>query len=360
MNSYLNLKEEVWDKNICSGCGACVSVCPVDNIYFKEDSPIKFICDECACIISPVEEIEYPVSAEFCKVTLYDVPCGACYDACPRTKNKVIPTVKKGIGRVLQSVKAKSKMEVKGAQSGGVVSAILASAFDEGLIDGAIVMMEDKWTMEPQSYLATSKEEVLKSSGSRYNWNVPILRALKDAVMVKKLNKIAIVGTPCVMNAVHQIMASDNDLLKPFKDKIRLKIGLFCFETYNYEKMMEIFEENNINPWDVYKMDIAKGKLIIKLRNNEIIEFKLDKIEEAMRAGCKVCGDFSGIVADISVGNVGAPLNYSTVLIRNEWGAGFFERAVDNGYVEYEEGVDIDAVEKLIKLKKQRVKQLKQ
>jgi coenzyme F420 hydrogenase subunit beta len=354
MKSYLNLKEEVWDKNICSGCGACVAVCPVDNIYFKEDSPVKFVCDECACIIAPVEEIGYPVSAEFCKVTLYDVPCGACYDACPRTEKPLIPSIEKGIGKTLKKLKAKSKIEIKGSQNGGVVTAILANAFDEGLIDGALVMMEDKWTMEPESYLATSKEEVLKSSGSRYNWNVPILRALKEAVMVKKLKRIAVVGTPCVMNAVYQIMASDNDLLKPFKDAIRLKIGLFCFETYDYDKMMTILEENNINPWEVQKMDIEKGKLIIKLMNGNSIEFKLKDVEYAMREGCKVCGDFTGITSDISVGNVGTPEGYSTVLVRNEWGNGFIERAYNNGYIEVEEDVNMDAVKKLVELKKKR------
>ncbi|AEH06586.1 Coenzyme F420 hydrogenase/dehydrogenase, beta subunit C-terminal domain [Methanothermococcus okinawensis] len=355
MKSYLNLKEEVWDKNTCSGCGACVAVCPVDNIYFKEDSPVKFVCDECACIIAPVEEIEHPVSAEFCKVTLYDVPCGACYDACPRTEKPLIPSIKKGLGRILEKLKAKSKIEVKNPQSGGVVTAILANAFDEGIIDGALVMMEDKWTMEPKSYLATSKDEVLKASGSRYNWNVPILKALKEAVMVKKLNRIAVVGTPCVMNAVYQIMASENDLLKPFKNAIRLKIGLFCFETYDYDKMMEILEKHNINPWDVQKMDIEKGKLIVKLMNGNSIEFKLKDVEHAMRAGCKVCGDFTGIASDISVGNVGTPEGYSTVLVRNEWGKGFIDRAQDNGYIEVEDNVDIEAVEKLVKLKKSRI-----
>ena len=356
MKSYLNLKEEVWDNNICSGCGACAAVCPVDNIYFIEESPVKFICDECACIIAPVEEcVEHPVSAEFCKVTLYDVPCGACYNACPRTKSKLIPPVKKGIGRIIQSLKAKSKIEVKRAQSGGVVTAILANAFDEGLIDGAIVMLEDKWTMEPESYLATSKEEVLKSSGSRYNWNVPILQALKDAVMVKKLSRLAIVGTPCVMNAVYQIMASDNDLLRPFKEAIRLKIGLFCFETYDYDKIMKKFEEKGINPWDVNKMEIEKGKLVVNLIDGNTVEFKLKDVEGAMREGCKVCGDFTAIVSDISVGNVGTPSEYSTVFIRNEWGKGFFDRAYDNGYIEYEEDVNMEAVEELVELKKKRI-----
>ncbi len=356
MKTYLDLKEEVWDKNICSGCGACVSVCPTDNIYFKEESPVKFKCEMCACVISPIDEpMEHPVSAEFCKVVLYDVPCSACYNACPRSEERVIPYSTSGMGKYIEIVKGKSTIDIKNAQSGGVVSAILINAFEEGLIDGAIVVKEDKWTMEPESFLATSKEDIINSAGSRYNWNVPILKVLKDAVMVKKLKNIAVVGTPCVMDGIYQIMASDNDLLKPFKKAIRLKIGLFCFETYDYEKMLKILKENKINPWDVKKMEIEKGKLVIKLMNGDSVSFNLKDIEDAMRVGCKVCDDFTGIVADISVGNVGSPSNYSTVILRNEWGKGFFDRACLNGYIEYDNDVDVGSIEKLVKLKRKRL-----
>jgi len=354
MKSYLNLKEEVWDRNICSGCGACVSVCPVDNIYFKEESPVKFVCDECACIIEPVEGIEHPVSAEFCKTTLYDVRCGACYDACPRTEKARISNTEPGLGRILKKYRVKAKIDVKNAQNGGVVTAILINAFEEGLIDGALVMKEDKWTLEPEPYLATSKEEVIESAGSKYSWNVPILKTLKDAVMNKKLRRIAVVGTPCVMDAIYQIMSSNNDLLRPFKNAIRLKIGLFCFETYDYDKMIKILEERNINPWTVKKMEIVRGELRVTLINGDTVRFSLKDIEHAVRVGCKVCRDFTGVTADISVGNVGTPLGYSTVLVRTPWGEGFIDRAYRNGYISIEGDVNLDAIRKLLELKKKR------
>lgn len=347
MKSYKNLKEEVWDTNRCSGCGACVAVCPVNNLYFREESPVKFECDECSCIIVPADIVEHPISAEFCKTVVYDVPCGACYDACPRIKKSAIPKPK-GLGNILKAVRAKASIEIKNAQNGGVVTAILANAFDEGLIDGAIVMMDDKWTLEPESYLALSKEDVLKSAGSKYLWKGPILKALKTAVMEKKLKKLAVVGTPCVINAIYQILSSDNDLLKPFREAIRLKIALFCFETYDYSKMIKKLNEDGIEPWEVKKMDIESGKLKITLINGNTVEYKLKDVESAMRNGCKVCGDFTGLTSDISVGNVGTEKGYSTVLIRNKWGEGFFKRAVYNGYITYDENVDLEAVENLL------------
>ncbi|CAB3288637.1 Coenzyme F420-dependent oxidoreductase [Methanocaldococcus lauensis] len=357
MKSYKNLKEEVWDTNRCSGCGACVAVCPVNNLYFVEESPVKFECDECSCILIPTDiTTEHPISAEFCKTVVYDVPCGSCYDACPRIKKSSVPK-KDGLGNILKAVKAKSLIEIKNAQNGGVVTAILANAFEEGLIDGAIVMIDDKFTLEPTSYLSLSKEDVIKAAGSKYLWKGPILKSLKTAVMEKKLKKLAVVGTPCVINAITQIMASaDNDLLKPFKNAIRLKIAIFCFETYDYNKMIKKLKSEGIEPWEIRKMDIESGKLKIKLINGDVVEYKLKDLEDLMRSGCKVCGDFTGLTSDISVGNVGSEEGYSTVLIRNKWGEGFFKRAVYNGYLTYDEDVDLEAVKKLSELKKSRVK----
>jgi coenzyme F420 hydrogenase subunit beta len=215
-------------------------------------------------------------------------------------------------------------------------------------------MKEDKWTMKPESYLATSKEEVLKYAGSRYNWNVPILQALKDAVMVKKLNKIAIVGTPCVINSIYKMNLTSNDLVMPFKNAIRLKIGLFCFETFEYDKILKKLQENDVNPFDVRKMEIDKGKLIITLINGKTINFKLSELETLVRNGCNVCRDFTGISSDISVGNVGTPEGYSTVFIRNKWGKGFFDRALINGYISVEGEISLNLVKTLSDKKMER------
>ncbi|WP_423792439.1 Coenzyme F420 hydrogenase/dehydrogenase, beta subunit C-terminal domain [Methanocaldococcus indicus] len=353
MKTYKDLELEVWNKHRCSGCGACTSVCPADNLYFKEESPVKFECDSCSfCIATYEEERHYPISAEFCKTTVYDVPCGACYDACPRVGNYYVSDE---IGNYLKAYAAKSTLNIKYAQNGGVVSSILYNAFEEDLIDGAIVMNIDRFTLSPYSYLAKNKEDVLKTAGSKYLWREPPLRALKRAVMEEKLERLAIVGTPCVMDAVAKILASDNDLLAPFRKAIKFKIGLFCFEIYDYNKLVEILKKDNIEPWEIKKMEISKGKLNIYLIDGTSKKYKLVDIEKAMREGCKFCNDFTAQKADISIGNVGSGENYSTVLIRNKWGEGLFKRAVYNGYVHIDEKINFDEIRKISRLKMKRV-----
>src|SRR5512137_2495614 len=65
--SYLDLKKEVWDTGRCSGCGACVAVCPADALSFTEG-----------------EIVISPGTSGYCKQATDTVPCGACYEACPR------------------------------------------------------------------------------------------------------------------------------------------------------------------------------------------------------------------------------------------------------------------------------------
>ncbi|WP_456471847.1 Coenzyme F420 hydrogenase/dehydrogenase, beta subunit C-terminal domain [Methanocaldococcus sp.] len=350
MKSYKDLEREVWLKHRCSGCGACSAVCPANNLYFKEESNIKFNCNECYCEIVPLESIEHPISAEFCKTTVYDVPCGACYDACPRIENIALEE------KILKAYRARSKIEIKNAQNGGVVSSILINALEEDLIDGAIVIKQDNWTLEPRSYLATTKEEVIRSAGSKYLWKSSPLRALKKAVMEEKLERLAIVGTPCIIDAMAKIQLSDNDLLKPFRRAIRLKISLFCFEIYDYNKIIKKLEAEGINTWDVKKMKICRGKFKIYLIDGSVKEYDIKELDFAMREGCRVCQDFTGVKSDISVGNVGTPEGYSTVLIRNEWGYGFFKRAVYNDLIEFDENVNLEEVKKLSDIKRKRVK----
>ena len=38
------------DKGLCSGCGACKSICPKDCISFKEDDNITAVIDKEKCI----------------------------------------------------------------------------------------------------------------------------------------------------------------------------------------------------------------------------------------------------------------------------------------------------------------------
>jgi len=325
--SYLDLKSEVWDAGRCSGCGACVAVCPADALTFDEG-----------------EMVVSPKSTGYCKQATDGVTCGACYDSCPRTGDQSAEM----LGEYLELFTAKSAFEVPHRQSGGAVTAILANALDEGLIDAVVTVNEDRWTLKPSSVVITKSDVLVQQAGSRYSWWVPLLAALKNAVVERKLKRIAIIGVPCAMQAVARIRKSDNDLLKPYAKAIRLTIGLFCTETFDYTMLIQgkLRSHYNLEPHEIRKLDV-KGKLEVLKQDGSTIIVPLAELETCIRKGCRYCTDLTAVRSDISAGAIGSPAGSTTLIVRTTTGKGFVDSAIRNRKLEVRPDVNTAAIEKL-------------
>jgi coenzyme F420 hydrogenase subunit beta len=329
--SYVDLKTDVWDTRRCSGCGACVAICPADALYFDEG-----------------EMVASPKANGYCKQSTDGVHCGACYEVCPRIGDQPCET----LGKYLDVVAAKAAFEIPRRQSGGAVTAILANALDEGLVDVVVTVTEDRWTLKPSSVIITKSEVLIQEAGSRYSWWVPLLAALKYAVIEKKYNRIAVVGVPCVVQAVARMRASDHDLVKPYAAAIRLVLGLFCTETFDYAALVlgKLKNEKKIDPAHIQKMDV-KGKLEILMQDGDKAILSLHDLDSCVRNGCHICTDLTSLYSDISAGAVGSPTGSTTLVIRTPTGKNFMTSAVRNGKLTITGGVDLAAVEKLAETK---------
>lgn len=329
--SYLDLKSEVWDTGKCSGCGACVAVCPADALSFKEG-----------------EMVTSPVSTGYCKEATDSVQCGACYSVCPRIGEQ--PSEE--IGPFLEMVTAKAAFDVPKKQSGGAVTALLANALDEGLIDAVVTVTEDRWTLRPSSVVITKSDVLVQQAGSRYSWWVPLLAALKNAVVERKFRKIAVVGVPCAVQALARIRTSDNDLLKPYAKSLRLVVGLFCTETFDYQALVhgKLKSHYKLEPHEIRKLDV-KGKLEITKQDGSTATVPLAELETCIRKGCHYCTDLASVNADISAGAVGSPAGSTTLIVRTQTGKGFVDSAVRNQKLTVAAGVDEKAIAKLAAFK---------
>lgn len=336
--SYRDLQAEVWDAGRCSGCGACTAVCPADALFFEEGTMVAA-----------------PKSTGYCKYVTDGVDCGACYEVCPRTGDQPAGT----LGGYLELVSAKAAFDVPGRQSGGAVTAILSSALDSGLLDAVVTVTEDKWTLKPSSVVITKSEALIKKAGSRYSWWVPLLAALKTAVIEKKCRRIAVVGVPCVVQAVARMRASRHDLVRPYGSAIRLVIGLFCTESFDYSALVtgKLKTEKKIDPAQVKKLDV-KGKLEVLLQDGTTASVPMTELETCVRPGCHICTDLTSLLADISAGAVGSTPGSTTLVIRSTAGKNMVENAVQRKMLTIAGDVDIPAIEKLaqIKIKKATIK----
>jgi len=325
--NYLDLKSEVWESGRCSGCGACVAVCPADALSFIEGA-----------------QVMSPGSNGYCKQATDGVTCGACYAVCPRIGNQPA----EALGNYLELLTAKASFAVPRKQSGGAVTAILANALDEGLIDAIVTVTEDRWTLRPSSVIITGSDVLIQQAGSRYSWWVPLLAALKCAVVERKYKHIAVIGVPCAVQAVARMRESDNDLVKPYGNAIRLVIGLFCTETFDYNALIQgkLRTQYRIEPYEIRKLDV-KGKLDVLKQDGSTTIVPLAELETCIRRGCHPCTDLTAVCSDISAGAIGSPPRSTTLIVRTPVGKGFVDRAVQNQKLEVGTGVDPAIIEKL-------------
>jgi len=327
------------EKNLCCGCGLCVSICPVKAIDYSGGT---FEIDDDLCI-----------------------NCGLCYSACPRSFfPKVLekleenndPNIKfleqLNYYRDIFTAQTTEKRIKRVAQDGGIVTTSLKTAFKQGLINGSFAVTIGDQPLKPLPILIESEGDLLKTAGAKYT-NVPVLKIFHDA---KDHNKLAVVGTPCIMKALRKI--SFYPFNKPFYDNIVLKIGLFCMESFDYEKIIELLKnEFHVYPSDVKKMDIDKGKFIIYDQESNISNIPIKRIKKYGRFGCFFCDDLTAEYADISVGSIGSEPGWSTVIIRTKKGAEFFQKALDlNLIVKKEIEEDSKSFKELSRIAKSKLK----
>jgi len=307
------------DEKLCVDCGACVSYCPTNAITIIDEAPVidedKCIgCGICNSVACPrtflyLDLLRYYVKGETCKLDQEPIAAYKSAFAAQTTKEEIR----------------------KVCQDGGIVTSILAYLFDHNLIDGALVVKKrgENWVSEP--VVVTNKEELLETAGTKYVVT-PTLVGLEKAKKMG-LKKIAVVGTPCQIQAVRKTQVFSS-AFQEIMGRIVLVIGIFCMENFSYQNMKKIVEEYcKVNLENARKMDISKGQFSVHSKTGEKSSVPVKDITGLARPACHVCPDLTNELADISVGSIGSPPDWSTVLIRTEKGGEIFRKAQEEGYL---------------------------
>lgn len=307
---FAHLIGEVKSPNFCIECGACAAACQVNAI---ENGGLVGTCEK----------------------------CGFCYAQCPQTgsskklENLVfdgdLSSSDFGFYKSSYSVKTINPDVEESCQDGGAVTSILISLLNQDFIDSAVVMGagDDPWKPKPR--VATSKKDLMESAGTKFSPG-PILSGLRDAVDLYGKEKIAVVGTPCQVKALRR-MQFDDMAFYHLSDHVKLVIGLFCIESYDYNKLKKFVEnELDLSLENIEKFDKKDEKLIVYPKKGSKKEVPLNspKLEKLTKTACTVCPDFASELADISIGSVGSPEGRSTVIVRTSIGSSSFELARNN------------------------------
>ncbi len=304
------------DKNQCCGCGLCDSICPTNAINYSSST--------------------FEINEDLC------FNCGLCFSCCPRS---FFP-------KILKRYKRRNESNIKfleqlnyyhqiysahtidnPTQSGAIITALLKTAFREKLIDATIAVSVSDEPHKPLPVIIDREEELVRVSSTNYT-NTPSLKLLHSA---RNYRNIAIVGTPCMMEALKKI--SFYPFNKPFYKNIALKIGLFCMELFDYEKMKELLKTEFQISLDqrVKQIDIEKGRFYVFYKDGSIFTIPVKMLKKYARLECFFCDDLTSEQADISVGSIGSKSEWSTVILRTEKGAKLFEKILNSQLIEAKE-----------------------
>ena len=345
-NTYIRgqkeLIEEVHDTGLCTGCGACVNLCP----YYAtsmDKTVVKDVCDRAA---------------------------GRCYAFCPRTPTDLASirqqlfdpqdlTPELGAVKGFYLTRA-SDPDIRAiAQHGGTVTALMSLALAEGIIDTAL-LAEGGGSSLPRGVAVSDAREVPKLAKSKFI-AAPMVEAFNKAAQ-SDAQKIGVVATPC------QTLALAKMRMKPFPKndsqigKLHLTIGLFCGWVLSWRSFKQLLHQK-VHQQTVVGLDIppSKYKTMQVETDSGLVEIPLDEVEACVREACKFCTDVTAEFSDISVGSARLPdgwevaKGWNQVIVRTAAGEALMQLAKDRQVLEFRDVPDGN----LEKLKRASVKKKK-
>lgn len=284
------------EKHLCTRCGTCFGVCPVDAISLDSDYYPQLDREKCT-------------------------NCGICGQHCPgdhvhfeRLSQQTFGCEDSQTfdGHILHTYigHAVDPQIHELGTGGGIVTAILADMLESGEVDGCVVtrMRSDKpWLGEP--FIARSREELLASQGSRYTV-IPlntILRQIRNTP-----GKYAVVALPCHMHGLRSVITKKS----VYAQRIVALLGVFCGGALEPVVVPELLRTKGIKTSEISSFQFRGGewpgqmRAIYPDKPPRAVHYSNYKdgaynylIGIYMPRRCQICYDGSNLFADIAVGD---------------------------------------------------------
>lgn len=288
----LRLANEVIDRGLCPLCGGCAGGCPYLGQY--RGKTVQLDC-----------------------CTLVD---GSCYRNCPRTYTDLDALSQGVFGQPFSSdeigivkgaylARAVEPTVREATGGGGVVAALLAATLGAGIIDAVVTTRIS--SDEPEGLL--SRNPILALRG--HETPVPVLARSKDEVVTHL----------ATAHRTARVLAGFNSIPKESSESL----GMVCLPC-----QVASLRKRTIGPSDK-RASIENVRLLISefCATKKWLEPGEDR--QAANKACSYCWDYTGELADISVGSGRAKFqDWNTVLVRSEAGMRAFKAACDGGAIE--------------------------
>lgn len=172
----LSEKMKVTENELCTGCGACVVVCPTKALQL---------------VTNVKGELYSEIDADKC------IKCNKCRKICPQNV-----TIKSNMPRKAFVAWSQEKSIRQEAASGGVASA-LYKYFASQKVKFAGVKIDEN--MEAVFKVGSSLEDICDFRGSKYVFSNLFLIISEIMDLIKKKEKVLFIGLPCQVAALKKI-----------------------------------------------------------------------------------------------------------------------------------------------------------
>ena len=314
--------KQVLEKSRCTGCTACINICPKGAITMVEDT----------------DGFKYPViNQDKC------INCGLCVKTCPVLNTKENESLNKCHVGYNKSEEVRSN-----SSSGGIFSLIANYILEQkGIVIGAAFNKENEL-----KHIAIEKTKDLnKLMGSKYLQSdlTDIFKYIKDNI---KDRKILFVGTPCQVGGLKAFIKNDYNNL--------ICVDLVChgvpspklFKKYIEElenengKLLNYNFRDNSTGWDTYSNTATFKEKTITEDRKQSKYMKLFLSDVALRQSCFNCNfKLGNKYSDITLGDFWGIKNHypemynksgvSAIIINTEKGNELFNNI--NKDIEYKE-----------------------
>ena len=316
------LQEKVLKAHLCTGCGACVNLCPYQASY-QDEVIMLHSCDlkEGGCFAFCPRT---PTDLEALKKNLFD----------PKDLNPEVGAVK-----AFYIARANEAGIRSGSQHGGTVTALMALALQEGLIDTAVIA-DPGQNLLPRGVAVRDAAEIKKRGKSRFVVSPNLSefnRVAKDGG-----KKIGVVATPCQALALAKMRMKPIPAYAERIDQLQLVVGLFCGWALSWRNLLSLLRQKT-DLAEIEGMDIPPSKYhqLQVYTKKGTIEISLDEVNPCVRGACSYCPDLTAEFSDISVGSArlsdgwDEAKNWNQVIVRTKRGEQLLNLAKERGLLEF-------------------------
>ena len=318
------LAEEVLDAGLCTGCGACVGLCPYQAVH-GDATAILHRCD---------------------------IGNGRCWAFCPRTKTdfpalrrRVAPdelwTEALGPVRGFYVCRAKDAGIRKAGQHGGTVTALVQLALKEGLIGAAVLTRKGEGLL-PEPVTVRNPGDVVRSGKSRFVVS-PVLAEFNRAVR-EESGPVGLVATPCQALSIAKRKMASACMEDEAVERLGPVIGLFCGWALSWRGLSDLLRDKlKADEISVMEIPPSKYRRLEVFSREKALHIPLDDVLPIVRRSCLSCEDMTAEYADLSVGSARLPEGWeearfwNQMIVRTPRGEELVELARRKGVLEFRE-----------------------